>query len=194
MQLRFRKIINTISISRDIFKAYIRDGDVVLDATTGNGNDTLDLSILVGNTGKVYGFDVQDIAIDNTKKLLTKNNQLDNVILINDNHVNIDKYIDEPLDLAVYNLGYLPKGDKDLKTDARSTVTSVSKALSLLKENGILIITSYVGHPGGLEEKEALEKMLNSLNQKEYNVLKNEFINQQNHPPLLYIVEKANIL
>lgn len=176
-----------------MFKAHIRDGDVVLDATVGNGNDTLDLARLVGSKGKVYGFDIQDMAIKNTKKLLTKNNQLENVILINDNHINIDKYIDEPLNLAIYNLGYLPKGDKNLKTDASSTVISVSKALDLLKKNGILIITSYIGHPGGLEEKEALEQMLISLNQKEYNVLKNEFINQQNFPPLLYIVEKANI-
>ncbi len=191
--MKFQKIINTISISRDMFKAHIRDGDVVLDATVGNGNDTLDLARLVGSKGKVYGFDIQDMAIKNTKKLLTKNNQLENVILINDNHINIDKYIDEPLNLAIYNLGYLPKGDKNLKTDASSTVISVSKALDLLKKNGILIITSYIGHPGGLEEKEALEQMLISLNQKEYNVLKNEFINQQNFPPLLYIVEKANI-
>lgn len=187
-------IINTISISKDIFKTYIKEGDIVLDATVGNGNDTLDLARLVGNKGKVYGFDIQSIAIENTRNLLTENNQLDNVILINDNHVNIDKYIDEPLDLAIYNLGYLPKGDKSLKTDAYSTVVSVSKTLNLLGNNGILIIISYIGHPGGLEEKAALEEMLISLNQKEYNVLKNEFINQQNFPPLLYVVEKANLL
>ncbi|NLY44522.1 MAG: methyltransferase domain-containing protein [Tissierella sp.] len=190
--MKFKKIINTISISRDIFKSYINEGNVVLDATTGNGNDTLDLARLVGYKGKIYGFDIQSIAIENTKRLLTENNQLENVVLINDSHVNIDKYIDEPLDLAIYNLGYLPKGDKNIKTDAENTVLSVSKALNLLKGNGILVIISYIGHPGGLEEKEALEKMLNGLNQKEYNVLKNEFINQKNFPPLLYIVEKAN--
>lgn len=190
--MKFKKIINTISISRDIFKSYINEGNVVLDATTGNGNDTLDLARLVGYKGKIYGFDIQSIAIENTKRLLTENNQLENVVLINDSHVNIDKYIDEPLDLAIYNLGYLPKGDKNIKTDAENTVLSVSKALNLLKGNGILVIISYIGHPGGLEEKEALEKMLIGLNQKEYNVLKNEFINQKNFPPLLYIVEKAN--
>lgn len=190
--MKFQKIINTISITRDIFKEYIKAGYIVLDATVGNGNDTLDLARLVGNNGKVYGFDIQDIAIENTKKLLTENNQLDNVILIKDNHINIDKYIDEPLDLAIYNLGYLPKGDKSLKTDAKSTVISVSKALELLSENGILIIVSYIGHPGGLEEKEALEEMLMGLSQKEYNVLKNEFINQKNLPPLLYLIEKSN--
>lgn len=191
--MKFQRIINTISISRDIFKSYIKEGAIVLDATVGNGNDTLDLARHVGNKGKVYGFDIQSIAMENTRKLLSENSQFDNVILINDDHVNIDKYIDEPLDLAIYNLGYLPKGDKNLKTNAHSTIISVSKALDLLRENGILIIISYIGHPGGLEEKEALENMLIGLNQKEFNVLKNEFINQQNFPPLLYVVEKANL-
>lgn len=190
--MKFEKIINTISISKEMLKSHISEGDIVLDATVGNGNDTLDLARLVGNNGKVYGFDIQSIAIENTKTLLLENNLLDNVILINDNHKNIGDYIKEPLDLAIYNLGYLPKGDKDIKTDAKNTVMSVCKALSLLKGNGLLIITSYIGHPGGFEEKEALERTLMELDQKRYNVLKNEFINQKNFPPLLYLIEKAN--
>lgn len=189
--MEFNKIINTISISKDLFIRYIQEGDVVLDATVGNGNDTLDLAKRVGKTGKVYGFDIQSIAIENTKKLLIKNDLLDNVVLINDNHKNIDNYIDESLDLAIYNLGYLPRGDKNIKTKADSTVISVTKSLNLLKSNGILIIISYIGHAGGVEEKEAVEELLTTLDQKHFNVLKNEFINQRNYPPLIYIVEKS---
>ena len=189
--VRFEKIINTISISKDILKRTIKEGDIVLDATVGNGNDTLDLSRLVGKNGKVYGFDIQVIAIENTKSLLAEYNLLDNTILINDSHENIDQYIKEPLDFIIYNLGYLPKGDKNIKTKAKTTAISVSKALDILKENGIIIIISYIGHPGGLEEKEALEEILGNLDQKKYNVLKNEFINQKNFAPLLYLIEKA---
>lgn len=175
-----------------MMQSHIKEGAIVLDATVGNGNDTLDLARLVGKNGKVYGFDIQSIAIENTRTLLEENNTLDNVVLINDNHIKIDEYIDQELDLAIYNLGYLPKGDKTIRTDAENTVISVSKALELLKGNGIMIIISYIGHPGGLEEKETLESMLLHLDQKKYNVLKNEFINQKNFPPLIYLIEKAN--
>ena len=186
--MKYKIINNTISISKDILNQFVKEGDIALDATVGNGFDTLDLARLVGRSGKVYGFDIQKIAIENTKALLNLNGLLDKVILINDSHENIENYIFEQLDLCI---GYLPNGDKNIKTSPSSTVISVFKALKLLKQNGILIVISYIGHQGGQEENNVLEAMLRQLNQKKYNVLKNEFINQKNSPPILYIVEKA---
>ncbi len=189
--MKYKTIINTISISKAILGSHVKDGDIVLDATVGNGNDSLDLARLVGPNGRVYGFDIQKIAIENTRELLEKNQLLDRVTLVNDSHEYIDKYIEEPLDLVIYNLGYLPRGDKRIKTKASTTVDSLNTSLNLLKENGILILISYIGHPGGLEEKDAVEKRLKELDQKKFNVLKNVFINQENFPPLLYIIEKS---
>ncbi len=189
--MKYKTVINAVSICKDIINRYIKEGSIVLDATVGNGNDTLDLARLVTDKGKVYGFDIQSIAIENTKSLLIQNQLEDRVILIKDSHENIDKYIFKPLDFALYNLGYLPKGDKEIKTRPSSTVISVDKTLKLLKDNGILLIVSYIGHPGGLEEMKALEGYLKDLDQKQFSVLKNEFINQVNSPPLLYIIEKA---
>lgn len=189
--MKYKTVINAVSICKDIINRYIKEGSIVLDATVGNGNDTLDLARLVTDKGKVYGFDIQSIAIENTKSLLIQNQLEDRVILIKDSHENIDKYIFKPLDFALYNLGYLPKGDKEIKTRSSSTVISVDKTLKLLKDNGILLIVSYIGHPGGLEEMKALEGYLKDLDQKQFSVLKNEFINQVNSPPLLYIIEKA---
>lgn len=189
--MKYKTVINAVSICKDIINRYIKEGSIVLDATVGNGNDTLDLARLVTDKGKVYGFDIQSIAIENTKSLLIQNQLEDRVILIKDSHENIDKYIFKPLDFALYNLGYLPKGDKEIKTRPSSTVISVDKTLKLLKDNGILLIVSYIGHPGGLEEMKALERYLKDLDQKQFSVLKNEFINQVNSPPLLYIIEKA---
>ena len=189
--MKYKTVINAVSICKDIINRYIKEGSIVLDATVGNGNDTLDLARLVTDKGKVYGFDIQSIAIQNTKSLLIQNQLEDRVILIKDSHENIDKYIFKPLDFALYNLGYLPKGDKEIKTRSSSTVISVDKTLKLLKDNGILLIVSYIGHPGGLEEMKALEGYLKDLDQKQFSVLKNEFINQVNSPPLLYIIEKA---
>lgn len=191
IKVKYEKIINAMSISKNLVKNYVNEGDIVLDATVGNGYDTLDLARLVGCSGKVYGFDIQNIAIQNTKSLLKQNNLLDRVILINANHEDVDKYIFESLSLAIYNLGYLPAGDKEIKTRPLTTVASVMKTLKLLKNNGILIIVSYIGHPGGLEEMKVLEEELKKLNQKQFSVLKNEFINQINSPPLLYVIEKA---
>ena len=190
--MRFKEIVNTLKISNDIIDKHVKLGDIVLDCTVGNGNDTLRLAKLVGDRGKVYGFDIQRIALDITSELLTCEKLNNRVELIRDSHENIDLYINDKLDFVVFNLGYLPKGDKSIKTKSSSTITSLEKSLELLNKNGIILITSYVGHEGGLDEKEAIEKLLSELDQNNYNVVKYNFINQKNYPPILYGVEKSN--
>ena len=189
--MKFKSIINTNTLVKELMYNNIEEGSVVLDCTVGNGNDTFLLAKLVGLNGKVYGFDIQDQAINNTAKLINDSDLGGRVILIKDSHEFIDKYIDERLSFIIYNLGYLPKGDKTIKTNCTSTIISVKKALELLDDNGLLVITVYIGHEGGLDEKEALEEIFTKLNQKEFNVLKYAFINQVNNPPFLYCVEKS---
>ncbi|NLK44660.1 MAG: methyltransferase domain-containing protein [Tissierellia bacterium] len=189
--MSFKEIVNTIKISKEFMLNFVKQGQVVLDCTVGNGNDTLILAKCVGHTGKVYGFDIQKEAIERTKEKLDCENLGKHVILILDGHENIDIYIKEELDFVIYNLGYLPRGDKSIITKKETTLISLEKALGLLKENGVLLITCYIGHEGGLEEKNAVETFLTSLDQGKYNVLKHEFINQQNKPPILFIIEKS---
>lgn len=191
--MRFNKIINTLQIVKDMINDNVKEGDIVLDCTVGNGNDTMSLAKLVGQTGKVYGFDIQKKAIDITLEQLTCENINNRVRLIEDGHENIDFYIDEKLDFIVYNLGYLPKGDKTIKTNKDTTLISLKKSLNLLNNNGIILITCYMGHEGGLDEKDVVEELLSTLDQKIYNVIKFEFINQKNFPPILFGVEKSNI-
>lgn len=188
----FNQIINTHFLTRYYMNNHVKEGHVVLDCTVGNGNDTILLSELVGNCGRVYGFDIQLKAINNTRELLKSQGLDSRVHLINDDHENIDLYINEDLDFIIYNLGYLPGGDKSIKTNSITTINSLNKSLRLMRENAILLITVYTGHEGGLEEKKAIENLLSSLNQKEFNVIKHEFINQINYPPILYGVEKSN--
>lgn len=190
--MKYREIVNTIKITRDIIYRNVKEGDVVLDCTVGNGNDTLLLSDLVGDTGKVYGFDIQSQALNITLEKLIKANLENRVKLIKDSHENIHLHIHENLDLVIYNLGYLPKGDKNIKTNRKTTVSSINKALNLLKNNGIILITCYTGHEGGLDEKNGIENFLKNLDQKKYNVIKYDFLNQINSPPILYGVEKNN--
>lgn len=190
--MRYKEIVNTLKISGDIINKYVGEGDIVLDCTVGNGNDTMQLAEMVGDTGKVYGFDIQNKALEITLESLTCENINNRVELIQDSHENIDLYIRDKLDFIIYNLGYLPKGDKSIRTTSDTTLISLKKSLDLLKANGIILITSYVGHEGGLDEKNSIEELLSKLDQKKFNVIKYNFINQKNYPPILYGIEKSN--
>ncbi|MFA5576058.1 MAG: class I SAM-dependent methyltransferase [Tissierellaceae bacterium] len=189
----YSQIVNNIRLWEAIASNSIRPGQRVVDCTVGNGNDTIMLAELVGEKGKVYGFDIQKEALDITARKLDLRNLGGQVNLILDGHENIDKYIGEEVDFIVYNLGYLPKGDKAIKTKKTTTIISLQKSLGLLKENGILVLTSYTGHQGGLDEKKAVEEYLEALDQRLFNVLKYEFLNQKNSPPILYAVEKSKM-
>jgi len=177
-------------MANELMSKRVKKGDIVIDATVGNGNDTIFLSELVGDMGKVYGFDIQATAIINTKKKLLEKGFLERTKLFEDSHENINIYIHEEVDLIVFNLGYLPGGNHEIITKADSTVAAINKGLKLLKKNGIMIITAYYRHLGGLEEKEVVEKFLGNLNQKDFSVLKFQFINQINYPPMLFGIEK----
>lgn len=182
-------IKSALHFSHDILQNVTKNDDTVIDATMGNGYDTKFLSELVGPTGKVFSFDVQHLALQNTSELLQKNN-LTNVELIEDSHANFDQYIHENVTAIIYNLGYLPGGDKSLITKPESTINSIKKGLVLLKSKGILVLVIYYGHPGGQNEKNEVFQLVENLNQKEFNVLKYEFINQDNEPPILIAIEK----
>lgn len=181
---------NTSAIARGLIDRYVYEGSIVLDATVGNGNDTIALAKAVGQNGMVFGFDIQKNALEITSQKLKDANLESRVKLIEDSHENIDDYIEAELDFIIYNLGYLPKGDKNIKTCSSSTTISLGKALNKIRVHGLIVITVYTGHEGGLEEKESIENVLSTLNQKEFNVLKYEFINQINSPPILYVVER----
>ncbi|WP_105616091.1 class I SAM-dependent methyltransferase [Vallitalea okinawensis] len=173
-----------------IIEDSVREGSIVLDGTVGNGNDTLYLAHRVGKTGKVYGFDIQEQAIECTKEKLIKEKVVERVELIHDTHTKIQRYVKEELDLVIFNLGYLPKSNKKIITKAESTLDAILQSLDLLKNGGILAITSYYGHEGGKEEKDAVEEVVSKLDSKFYNVAKVDFLNRPNNPPIIYMIEK----
>lgn len=185
------KYINKITEVNKIFlEKIIEKGDVVIDATMGNGYDTVYLGNLVGENGKVYAFDVQEEALVSTKKKVIRDNMEDRVELILDGHENLDKYVKENVSCVVFNLGYLPRAKHIVITKPDTTLQAVKKSLDLLKPNGIISIAAYIGHEGGLDEKNYICEYLNSLDQNYYNVLHMEFTNQINNPPQLILVEK----
>lgn len=147
-----KSILNRVRL---ICNSFIKKGDITVDATCGNGNDTLMLSKL---SKKVFSFDIQKQAINKTEKLLKKNN-VNNVTLINDTHEKIDTYLKDykgKISLVMYNLGYLPSGDKKITTNHKSTLNSVKKSFKILNKKGIILITCYPHEEGKKESREIL--------------------------------------
>lgn len=183
---------NVVTIAKDICKKVIKAGDTACDCTAGNGNDTFFLASLVGENGKVYAFDVQKKAIENTEKKLKENGLIGRVSLINTGHEKVDEYVKEKVKLFIFNLGYLPKLSHEITTKAGTTLEAVKKCMKLLLKNGVIIINVYYGHANGKEEKKTLEEFCQKINQKEFNVFKLFFMNQVNNPPELICIERRN--
>jgi len=150
-----------------------------IDMTVGNGNDTVFLANL---SEFVYGFDIQKIAISKTNELLQSKN-FTNYLLINDSHENIDKYNIKNIDIAIYNLGYLPNGDKTVTTNTKTTLSSLEKLLKILNPEGEIVLVVYSHNKS---ESDALISYTKKLNAS-YDVIKHEIINKEDAPYILLI-------
>ncbi len=162
-----RSILNMV---KKICSENITKNDYVVDMTVGNGNDTL---FLANISKKVFGFDIQDVAIENTKKLLRENNVY-NYELFNISHEKINdvlKEYEKNIKLILFNLGYLPCGDKSITTNHKTTLNAVKNSFSMLSSNGLILIVFYP-HPEGKTEAQVVLEYLNK-NKLEYTIYKN---------------------
>lgn len=187
--MRGKTLENVMMITKMFLGQVVKEGDQCIDATTGNGHDTLNLCEIVGESGHVFGFDVQEVAIESTKAKLTSL-AFSNHTLICDGHEKMLTYIEGPIDFVIFNLGYLPRADKSIKTHKETTLPAIEAALTLLKPFGVLWVVVYPGHEEGYEEACLLNDYFSSLVQQYYSVMKLELINQKNNPPYILAVEK----
>jgi|SRR5690625_504952 len=182
-----------IPFAHQLLRDCVQEGDTVIDATCGNGNDTLFLCQLVGNFGHVYGFDIQKQAIETTQALINGNGYT-NISLIHDSHEKIDQYIPQKLHNkvggAIFNLGYLPRSDKQIITKSESTLAAINSLLKYIRVGAYIVIVVYHGHEGGKEEKRAVMDYVRQLDQQQYAVIQYQFINQKNNPPFVVAIEK----
>ncbi len=172
----------------------VTEGGTVVDATAGNGNDTLFLSRLVGPNGHIYAFDIQKTALDTTRSLLDKAGVAERVTLINAGHEDMEKFVSGPVDAVIFNLGYLPGGDHALVTRADTTIGALRSALYLLRPGGRIGLVIYTGHPGGREEYETVQKFASALDGKHYRTIKISFLNRAAHAPVVIVIEKVGAL
>ena len=150
------------NITEYYISQYIVEGDTVVDATAGNGNDTLKLCSAVGERGLVYAFDIQKEALNSTKNKLIDAN-MTNFKLIQSCHSVMDNYISAPVKAVVFNLGYLPGGDHSIHTTADTTVKAINKSLALLTKDGFVSVSIYYGKNSGTDEKENVLSVFRSL-------------------------------
>ena len=173
--------MNNNTFVHKYLKTLISKDSIAVDMTTGNGNDTYFLCKLAK---KVYGFDIQKEAIENTKN---KTKEFANLVLINDNHANTDKYINEKIDLAIFNLGYLPNSESKIVTKKENSLTAFKKAYDLLNDNGYIIITFYLGHVGGKDEYYYLDQY---IKQNKIPVIETYREHKKLLEPITYVIKK----
>ncbi len=161
---------------------YITKDSYVIDATAGNGHDTV---FLASHAFHVTAFDIQDAAIVNTKQQLDAL-ALSNVTLIQDSHAKMLDYVNHSVDAVLFNLGYLPSSDKQITTMSESTLAALKASLSLLNEGGGVIMTLYLGHHEGKIEAKTIETFIQTLSSQRYTVLKHTMMNRSLAP---YIIE-----
>lgn len=171
----------------------VRPGDAVIDATAGNGHDTLFLARLVGEAGRVWAFDVQEAAVLETRRRLTEAG-VANATVIHSGHETMREQVPAEwhgrLNAIMFNLGYLPGSDKSIITLTETTLSAITTALDLLKPGGLLTIAVYPGHDGGNDEQRAIGEWAAALSPKTFEAQLLRPINRSASPPECWAVWK----
>lgn len=188
------KLERILPFARRLLELAVQPGDPVVDATVGNGHDTLFLANLTGSSGRVYGFDIQESALASCRTKLLEQSLLERVTLFLAGHEHAEKLIPAhdhgKITAAIFNLGYLPGGDKSIVTTPSTTITAINQLLQIMAPEGIIVLVIYPGHPEGAFERDELLGYLKSLDQNDFHVAQYTFLNQKNNPPFIVAVEK----
>jgi hypothetical protein len=188
-KLRIKIMIDLLKTEKQFISTHIKEGGTVVDFTMGNGHDTLWLSNAVGENGKVYAFDIQQAALDSTKKLLESEGAAPNYTLILDSHHNVKNYVKEPICAGLFNLGYLPGGDKTITTLHETSLAAISAGIDLLAPDGAILCAVYPGHAEGTLEGELIEEMLSKLDRRQICATKFKIENSPTSP-FFFLIEK----
>ena len=172
------KNLQITAYMQHFIRQQVMPGDICIDATMGNGNDTVLLSQLAGKRGRVLAFDIQKQALEHTKERLKRDNCPENYQLLLESHENMDVYAGaETVSCITFNLGYLPGGDHSVATRADSSIRAVESGLKLLKK-------------GGYQERDEMLAFIRQLDPHKYLVILSEYANRPNDPPIPVLIIK----
>lgn len=173
---------------------HLNNGDLAIDATAGNGHDTQFLAEKVGATGSVIAIDIQQSAIQATHAKLSAAQLADRATLYCADHATqleaLAKAQAASAAAIVFNLGYLPGSDKTIQTQSATTERALDAAKTLLRPQGLLCVTAYRGHPGGMNEAASVENWMRAQ-ETDGCRLECHIPNSNNTPPILWVLEQG---
>lgn len=182
---------NALTLSHQWMEQFVTPGAFCIDATAGRGGDTAFLANLVGNSGTVFAFDIQQEAIDSTAALLKEKGLSAPVRLILDSHAYMEQYAaPESADFICFNFGWLPGGNHDVFTHAESSIAAIDAGIRLLKKGGVMSLCIYYGRNNGYGERDAILSHLQSVDSQRASVLVCKFVNRQNDPAIPVLIIK----
>ena len=180
-----------VPLSHLFLHNFVRDGHRAVDATCGNGNDTLLLARMVGISGHVWGFDIQQQAIAETGRRVAEADLSDRVTLLQTGHEELFRHVAAPVQAILFNLGYLPGGDRGIITRPETTVLALEQSLGMLAAGGVLLVTVYPGHSGGADEQAAVESWAAALAPRTAHSWRMGQTNSAPAAPYLLLVQRA---
>jgi SAM-dependent methyltransferase len=180
-----------VAMSHFIMRSYLHDSGRAIDATCGNGSDTLLMAGIVGESGRVWAFDIQHSAIDRTAQRLAEAGLDARVDVICGGHETMSEHVTETVNLIMFNLGYLPGGDRSIITRPETTGPALEMALACLKPGGVLALTIYPGHNGGKQEQHLVDSWAAGLDPRSCHAWRMGQTNAAPDAPYFMLIQKA---
>jgi hypothetical protein len=190
--------ISLVNVAHNLIRDVLCPGDIAIDATVGNGHDTLFLVEQVSPAGRVFGFDIQQAAIDSARVKAGAHCKLlpECLTLIHASHADMSEKIPlqyhGKISVCMFNLGYLPGGDKSIITQTGSTLTAINIASRLLSGNGIITVMAYPGHQGGDLETDQVNNWCKHLDEDQFKISVIYSPENKESAPRLFVIRKMH--
>lgn len=183
-------MIDLLKLHKYFILNHLKEGDVAVDFTMGNGHDTEFLSKTVGERGHVYAFDIQEQAVESTAKHLKEVGCPENYTLIHASHHLVKEYVREPIKAGMFNLGWLPGGDKSITTLRETTLPAIAAAIDLMDQDAIINVAVYPGHEEGDLEGKMICDYLSGISRHRVCATKVNILNSPSSPYFILIETK----
>ena len=183
-------MIDLLKLHKHFILTHLKEGDVAVDFTMGNGYDTEFLSKTVGESGHVYAFDIQAQAVESTARHLKEVGCPENYTLIHDSHHRVKEYVKTPIKAGMFNLGYLPGSDKTVTTMRETTLPAIEAAIDLMDRDAIILVAVYPGHAEGEAEGKLICEYLSSLSRYKVCATRINILNSPTSPFFIIIENK----